>query len=304
MRMLPASLHEDVLKEFNKFDEQPDALRRWIRDRVQWLKWSDASNRKHHLLEGDDGDKGSDDAESIFSAELAGLVKSGAANDEEVCAFVRRRFPGKKPEGGKKPERERPARSKADTTCPNCFEKGHTGQECKKPKIDVKDRACFNCGKPGHPADRCPEGRPKLKALTRDSLPPAANGRAQTPKYTLCLESYGFVPAHRITKRPTPWSQAVGKATPKGTIVNEVIECAFAQYARLEASRDDDEEGQAEAAEHPPVSTAVAVRHAKRRAPQATRRRLCTLAEPLCCPGNKAGCCGTTTQSTTTQPRI
>ena len=179
------------------------------------------------MLEGDDGDKGSDDAESIFSAELAGLVKSGAANDEEVCAFVRRRFPGKKPEGGKKPERERPARSKADTTCPNCSEKGHTGQECKKPKIDVKDRG-FNCGKPGHPAARCPEGRPKLKALTRDLMPPAANGRAQTPKYTLCLESYGFVPAHRITKKPTPWSQAVGKPTPKGTIVNEVIESAFA----------------------------------------------------------------------------
>ena len=43
VRMLPASLHEDVLKEFNEFDEQPEALRRWIRDRVQWLKWSDAS---------------------------------------------------------------------------------------------------------------------------------------------------------------------------------------------------------------------------------------------------------------------
>ena len=43
VRMLPASLHEDVLKEFNEFNEQPEALRRWIRDRVQWLKWSDAS---------------------------------------------------------------------------------------------------------------------------------------------------------------------------------------------------------------------------------------------------------------------
>ena len=38
MRMLLASLHEDVLKEFNKFDKQPEALRRWIRDRVQSLK--------------------------------------------------------------------------------------------------------------------------------------------------------------------------------------------------------------------------------------------------------------------------
>ena len=56
MRILPASLNEDVLKEFNKFDEQPEALRRWIRDRVQLLKWSDASSRKHHFLEGDEGD--------------------------------------------------------------------------------------------------------------------------------------------------------------------------------------------------------------------------------------------------------
>ena len=148
----PASLHEDVLKEFNKFDEQPEALRRWIRDRVQWLKWSDASSRKHNLLEGDEGDKGPDDADSTFSAEFAALVKSGTANDEEVCAFVRRKFFGKKPDrdkGAPRPERERPARSKAVTTCPNCFEKGHTGQECTKPKIDVKYRACFNCGKPG-----------------------------------------------------------------------------------------------------------------------------------------------------------
>ena len=54
-------------------------------------------SRKHHFLEGDEGDKDSDDGESTFSAELAALVKSGTANDEEVCAFVRRRFFNKKP---------------------------------------------------------------------------------------------------------------------------------------------------------------------------------------------------------------
>ena len=31
MPMFPASLHEDVLKEFNKFDSQLEALRRWSR---------------------------------------------------------------------------------------------------------------------------------------------------------------------------------------------------------------------------------------------------------------------------------
>ena len=166
MRMLPPSLHEDVLKEFNEFDEQPEALRRWIRDRVQWLKWSDASSRKHHLLEGDEGDKRSDNVDSAFSAELDALVKNGTANDEEVCAFVRRKFSERKPERGRsatRPERERPARSKADTTCPNCIQKEHTGQEFTKPKIDVKDRACFNCGKPGILRHVAQKARPSSK---------------------------------------------------------------------------------------------------------------------------------------------
>ena len=54
-----------------------------------------------------------------------------------------------------------------------------------------------------------------------------------------CLESDGFAPAHRLTRRPTLWAQAVVKPTPKGTTVNEIIESALAQYARLEASSDD-----------------------------------------------------------------
>ena len=101
-------------------------MRRWIR--IQKLKWSDASSRKHHLLDGGEGEKGADDA-LAFSADLAALVRNGAAKDKEVCAFIRRKFSEKRAEKGRsasRPERERPARSKADTTCPNCFEKGHT----------------------------------------------------------------------------------------------------------------------------------------------------------------------------------
>ena len=128
MRMLPTSMQEDVLKEFNRFDEKPEALRRWIRDRVQWLKWSDTAQRKQHLLEGEDVEQASEDAESAFNAELAALIKSGTAKDEELCAFVRRRFADKKGRNAQRPEHERPARSKADTTCPNCLQKGHTAQ--------------------------------------------------------------------------------------------------------------------------------------------------------------------------------
>ena len=41
MRLLPTILHDDILKEFGRFDNKPNDLRRWIRDRVQWLKWND-----------------------------------------------------------------------------------------------------------------------------------------------------------------------------------------------------------------------------------------------------------------------
>ena len=32
MRLLPTVLHDDILKEFGRFDSKPDDLRRWIRD--------------------------------------------------------------------------------------------------------------------------------------------------------------------------------------------------------------------------------------------------------------------------------
>ena len=82
-------------------------------------------------------------------------------------------------------EHRRLARSKADTTCPNCLEKGHASQECTKPNVDVKDRTGFNCSEPGHPPARCPKG--KLKALIRNSLSPDAGVRGPAPKYTFCF---------------------------------------------------------------------------------------------------------------------
>ena len=176
MRMLLASLKTDVINDMGKFDSQPEALRRYIRERV---KWDDAPVRKHHLLDGGAADNGAEaDSDSDVGAELAVLAQSGTVTDGQLAAFVRRHV-----SGGKKPwaaraavthksaskDGERPARSKADTTCPNCLEKGHAAQECPKPKIDVKDRKCFVCGEAGYSAARSPKG--KLKALTREPAP-------------------------------------------------------------------------------------------------------------------------------------
>ena len=84
MRMLPASLHEDVLKEFGRFDSKPEDLKRWIQDRVQWLKWSDSPSRKHNFLDRGEESAATDDSELAACAELAALVKNGMAEEEEL----------------------------------------------------------------------------------------------------------------------------------------------------------------------------------------------------------------------------
>ena len=260
MRMLPESLKTDVIKDMGKFENQPEVLRRYLRERVQWLKWDDTPARKHHLLDGGAGDDGAED-DSDAGAELAILAQNGTVSDGQLAAFVRRQIAG-----GKRPwaaaqkgpkDRERPARSKADTTCPNCLEKGHTAQECTKPKIEVKDRRCFVCNEPGHSANRCPKGR--LKALARESDPaPVRETGGRPAKYTLCLESEGgFVPAHRLARKTTPWAQAAAKLAPRGTTVNELMESAFTKYARLKASQSVNENEDATAAEPPPMPEAL-----------------------------------------------
>ena len=80
-------------------------------------------------------------------------------SDGELAAFVRRKFLGAKKTGPFPPPRkEKPARSRADTTCQNCLEEGHSSQECTKPKVDVRDRRCFLCNQKGNSASRCSEG--------------------------------------------------------------------------------------------------------------------------------------------------
>ena len=96
MRMLLASLKTDVINDMGKFDSQPEALRRYIRERV---KWDDAPVRKHHLLDGGAADNGAEaDSDSDVGAELAVLAQSGTVTDGQLAAFVRRQV-----SGGKKP---------------------------------------------------------------------------------------------------------------------------------------------------------------------------------------------------------
>ena len=150
MSLFPKEITEKVSWELDKFEGQPLALRNLVREKTQCLQWDGSTAKgKAHLLEG-----GGEDGEA--SDELDSLRDQGLSEDMpdgELAAFVRKRLFNKDkrfPQGAGRPRqapaRDRaPARSKEDMTCPNCLEKGHSSQECTKPKIDVKDRRCFLC---------------------------------------------------------------------------------------------------------------------------------------------------------------
>ena len=134
-----------------------------------------------------------DDFGNDTSAEWAMFARISTVTDGQLAAFVPREvLDGKtfRTKSSPRVKRERPTRSNADTTCPNCLEKGHVGQACTKTKVEVKDRRSFTCGEPGHSAASCPKG--KLKALTRDP-PPAEEregpSRRRLAKYTCCVEA-------------------------------------------------------------------------------------------------------------------
>ena len=49
-----------------------------------------------------------------------------------------------------------PSSGDRPSRCANCGAKGHTKDECRKPKVPLNQRLCHECGKPGHMAANCP----------------------------------------------------------------------------------------------------------------------------------------------------
>ena len=94
----------------------------------------------------------------------------------------------------------------------------------------------------------------------------------------------GYVPAHRLMKKLTSWSQATAKPTPTTLTVNAVVESAFMKLARLEA----------EAVEAPPAAIGQrpsGKRSARNRHPIPLRSLVIqqNLGRPSrCCPGHQA----------------
>ena len=158
-KMLPGEFKQHALWEFAKFKNDPTALRSWIKEKVRDLVREVPDTGKHaaHLL-GESG--GEDEDRGPTAEEFEAMTK-----EELIMAFT----------GGKRPffknkfqksATKAPPRDVADLTCPNCNEKGHTGQDCKKPKIDMKDRKCFICGKRA----ALPERAHKRRLWLRHSL--------------------------------------------------------------------------------------------------------------------------------------
>ena len=118
MQLLPSVVTDKVKWEFDKFDGNPLALRKFVKERTQYLHWDDAPPKgKAHLLDQ------RDDAETIDD-EFESLRED--MPDEQLAAFVRRNLGN----GNKKPpfrarapptagKSKPPPRSKEDMTCPN-----------------------------------------------------------------------------------------------------------------------------------------------------------------------------------------
>ena len=87
---------------------------------------------------------------------------SPALRDQLLLAVNARKNAGRRPpprrqppqgQGGRRPT---PPRGAQDVRCGNCGEKGHTAQQCSKPRIPMEERKCHICGKAGHVARNCP----------------------------------------------------------------------------------------------------------------------------------------------------
>jgi hypothetical protein len=190
IKLLPWKVQQKVLWDFDDF-KCADELIAWIKTKIR-LETSMApkgANAAAHTVE---------ELDEEGQEELANL--DGDASNEEINAVFRRgqhrQAQRRNMPAGPWPKRaagdgkvRAPARPEADSTCPNCIGKGHTGANCTKPKIELTERKCCLCKLPGHSARHCPTM--KNKALNNVE---AANGK-RAP--LAMMDCDGFVPIQR-----------------------------------------------------------------------------------------------------------
>ena len=246
MRVLPDAVRDKVIWDFGA-DKSAEEIMEWLRLRLRststWLP-----DGRTHLLQDDADDDEPDIEDYLDEEALEELHALGYGCDadgrDELNAVVRKIFqrrgraplrqpPGRRPggPGGRGPrapgasgddrrrppgaripgggQRERgPPRAREDLRCPNCLETGHSGFECKKPKVN--ERLCFQCRKPGHQARNCPDK-------------PAQHAKAveATQSHSFCLEGDGFVPVQRRRRAdgagPRPRGATLGDFMPTAT---------------------------------------------------------------------------------------
>jgi len=187
LKLLPWDIQERVLWDFDDY-KSCDQLVSWIKSKVRiTTSWRPgAAAAAAHVVE---------ELDEQGQQELQDLGRD--ADQEEVNAvyrrgqarFAQKKWPSKRPDGRVQSAARAPPRAEGEMTCPNCLEKGHKKEDCKKPMIDVNERKCFLCKKPGHRAFQCPD---KPVNSVED-----APGRPKT-RDTMCIEdSEGFVPIQR-----------------------------------------------------------------------------------------------------------
>ena len=89
MRLLPTEVHDKAIWDFETYKDSPGKLRQWLKEKAKLFTQGSFHNRRRgvNLLEGEQsGDTNGEELNAL-----------GELDDEQVLAFVRRRWPNKGP---------------------------------------------------------------------------------------------------------------------------------------------------------------------------------------------------------------